>query len=104
MLLRRDRRTGGESRATCSVVLKKGDCAIWHPMLPHGGTKANNPMLTRKSMVFHCAPIDVQVLSARCFFHRRHPTAPRYGFREFRERQYAVAGRPCFPGAPKNQI
>src|SRR6185295_10277125 len=31
-----------------SVVLNKGDCAIWHPMLPHGGEKAQNPMLTRK--------------------------------------------------------
>jgi ectoine hydroxylase-related dioxygenase (phytanoyl-CoA dioxygenase family) len=85
----------------CSVVLKKGDCAIWHPMLPHGGTKANNPMLTRKSIVFHCAPIDVQVYQQDVFFTADNQPPPRYGFREFRERQYAMAGRPCFQGAPE---
>jgi phytanoyl-CoA hydroxylase len=79
-----------------SVVLSKGDCAIWHPMLPHGGKKAQDPMLTRKSMVFHCAPVDLQVYQQDAFFTSDRQPPPRYSFREFRGRQYAVAGRPCF--------
>jgi ectoine hydroxylase-related dioxygenase (phytanoyl-CoA dioxygenase family) len=82
------------------VVLNKGDCAIWHPMLPHGGMKANDPALTRKSMVFHCAPIDVQVYQQDVFFTADAQPRPRYDFREFRGRQYALAGRPCFQLPP----
>lgn len=80
----------------CSVVLNKGDCAIWHPMLPHGGERAQNPMLTRKSMVFHCAPVDLQVYQQDAFFMTDRQPPPRYGFRQFRGRRYAVAGQPCF--------
>jgi len=83
-----------------SVVLNKGDCAIWHPMLPHGGEKAKNPMLTRKSMVFHCAPVDLQVYQHNSFFMADTQPPPRYGFREFRGRRYAVAGRPSFQVPP----
>jgi hypothetical protein len=32
---------------------KKGDVLIWHANLLHGGSKINNPSLTRKSMVAH---------------------------------------------------
>lgn len=38
------------------ALIKKGDCFIWHPELPHGGTPIRSPGRTRKSMVFHCAP------------------------------------------------
>ena len=38
------------------ALIKKGDCFIWHPELPHGGTPIRSPGMTRKSMVFHCAP------------------------------------------------
>lgn len=38
------------------ALIKKGDCFIWHPELPHGGTPIRAPGMTRKSMVFHCAP------------------------------------------------
>jgi ectoine hydroxylase-related dioxygenase (phytanoyl-CoA dioxygenase family) len=39
-----------------TAIIKKGDCFIWHPELPHGGAPIRKPGLTRKSMVFHCAP------------------------------------------------
>lgn len=38
------------------ALIKKGDCFIWHPELPHGGTPIQSSGMTRKSMVFHCAP------------------------------------------------
>lgn len=38
------------------ALIKKGDCFIWHPELPHGGTPILSAGMTRKSMVFHCAP------------------------------------------------
>lgn len=34
-------------------MARKGDILLWHGMLIHGGTKINNPALTRKSMVIH---------------------------------------------------
>ena len=45
-----------------------GDVVIWHPELPHGGSPANDPELTRWSMVFHCAPVAVQVHQHTDFF------------------------------------
>jgi len=65
-------------------------------MLPHGGANAKDPTLTRKSMVFHCAPTDVQVYQQDVFFTADSQPPSRYGFREFRGRRYAVAGRPYF--------
>jgi phytanoyl-CoA hydroxylase len=32
---------------------RKGDMFVWHAALAHGGTKVNNPNLTRKSFVTH---------------------------------------------------
>jgi ectoine hydroxylase-related dioxygenase (phytanoyl-CoA dioxygenase family) len=34
-------------------VIKKGDIIIWHANLIHGGSKRNNPNITRKSIVIH---------------------------------------------------
>lgn len=38
---------------------KKGDALIWHADLVHGGAKERHPGLTRKSLVTHFAPLDV---------------------------------------------
>jgi hypothetical protein len=78
------------------VALNKGDCGIWHPMLPHGGSPATDPMLTRKSMVFHCAPSTMQVYQHDIFFTADAQPPRRYGFREFRGRQVALVGEPVF--------
>lgn len=37
-------------------IIEQGDCLIWHPELPHGGSEIFEKGLTRKSMVFHCSP------------------------------------------------
>jgi ectoine hydroxylase-related dioxygenase (phytanoyl-CoA dioxygenase family) len=34
-------------------TIKKGDIIIWHSNLMHGGSKRNNPDITRKSIVIH---------------------------------------------------
>ncbi len=50
------------------AVLKKGDCIIWHPLLPHGGSIIKDPNRTRKSIVAHCVPNGTNVYNARQFF------------------------------------
>src|SRR5712664_3475531 len=36
-----------------SVRLNRGDTLIWHPQLPHGGSRIADPSKSRRSMVFH---------------------------------------------------
>lgn len=50
------------------AIIKKGDCFIWHPELPHGGTPIRQPGMTRKSMVFHCAPESETMYGIEEFF------------------------------------
>lgn len=79
------------------VPLKKGDVAIWHPQLPHGGSPAINPDLTRRSMVFHCSPASKQVYQQDVFFaHRGDSPAERYGFTTINGREVALAGGTVF--------
>lgn len=76
------------------LPVNKGDAILWHPELPHGGSLANNPLLTRWSTVFHCAPVAVQVHQHQTFFRHQGQAAPtdRYGFIEAHGRKIAVAG------------
>ncbi len=79
------------------AVLKKGDVAIWHPQLPHGGSPAVDPGMTRRSMVFHCSPSSRQVYQQDVFFsHRGSAPAPRYGFTEINGRLVALSGDTTF--------
>lgn len=77
------------------LELKAGDTVIWHPELPHGGMVANDPYLTRKSIVFHCAPVKIQVHQHEAFFTHIGPDAPspRYGYRDENNRKIAIAGK-----------
>lgn len=36
--------------------IKKGQAMFWHPCLAHGGSKRNNPALSRHSNIFHMVP------------------------------------------------
>ena len=36
-----------------SLLIRKGDALLWHPMLIHGGSKVNNRQHTRRSFVSH---------------------------------------------------
>ncbi|GJL60246.1 MAG: hypothetical protein NPIRA03_31030 [Nitrospirales bacterium] len=84
--------------ATKQAVLQKGDVAIWHPQLPHGGAPAINPQKTRRSMVFHCAPETLQVYQHDVFFQYEDPgfPPPRYAFGSYQGRNYALAGETAF--------
>lgn len=83
--------------APLRAPLKKGDVAIWHPQLPHGGSPANDQSLTRRSMVFHCTPASKQIYQQDVFFaHRGVEPSPRYGFRAFNGRKLALSGETAF--------
>jgi hypothetical protein len=51
-----------------SVQLNKGEKLIWHHWMPHGGSPAVNPELTRRSLVGHYIPKGVPVFHADVFF------------------------------------
>jgi phytanoyl-CoA hydroxylase len=80
------------------VPLRKGDVAIWHPQAPHGGSPAVDPQLSRRSIVFHCAPEALQVYQHDVFFshHSTSQPPPRYGFAEVGDRKVAKAGETAF--------
>lgn len=50
------------------VPVKKGDVLIWHPNLPHGGSKIQNRNKTRFSIVYHVVPEGVPVYQADRYF------------------------------------
>lgn len=81
-----------------TLELKIGDTVIWHPELPHGGSHASDPYLTRRSIVFHCSPVKVQVHQYDAFFSHISPKAPplRYAYREDNGRKIAVSGEVAF--------
>lgn len=76
------------------LEMEAGDTVVWHPEMPHGGSSATDPGHTRWSIVFHCAPIDVQVHQHDKFFTHQGPAAPpdRYGYFERFGRSFAVSG------------
>jgi phytanoyl-CoA hydroxylase len=83
---------------TKQAILQKGDVAIWHPQLPHGGAPADDPRKTRRSVVFHCAPEMSQVYQHDIFFQYqgKELLPPRYVFGSYGNRSYALAGDTAF--------
>ena len=74
--------------AGCEQIMipaEKGDVIIWHPQLPHGGSKVNNPEKTRLSAVFHVVPERVPVYQADVFFNRNSEPSrvPSFKYSEF---------------------
>ncbi|NBW10307.1 MAG: hypothetical protein EBR82_19985 [Caulobacteraceae bacterium] len=57
-------------------LLKRGDVAIWHPQLVHGGSPAVKPELKRRSMVVHCCPADTHVYIDDAFLAHQEETPP----------------------------
>lgn len=51
-----------------SILLNRGDTLIWHPQLPHGGSKIENPAKSRRSAVFHYIPVGVPIYGPNEFF------------------------------------
>lgn len=81
-----------------TLPLEQGDVVIWHPEMPHGGSRADDPMKSRWSIVCHCAPERVQVHQHQTFFQHRGPEAPppRYGYLDRHSRKIALAGDVAF--------
>ena len=75
-----------------------GDTVIWHPQMPHGGSPAVSQMATRWSMVFHSAPVAVQVHQHEAFFghDKKSEPAARYGYTEAYKRKIAESGATGF--------
>ena len=83
--------------APTQLPIRKGDAVVWHALAPHGGAPAVDRSLTRRSMVFHCTPEDVQVYQQSVFFlHDGKPLPPRYGYMTSHGRQVARSGGTAF--------
>jgi len=50
------------------VPVSAGDTIIWHPQLPHGGSKIRDLSRTRFSFVMHTTPVGVPVYHQNVFF------------------------------------
>lgn len=50
------------------VLIRKGDCLLWHAQLVHGGLPRNDPALSRRSMVFHYIGRHARLYSFSDFF------------------------------------
>jgi ectoine hydroxylase-related dioxygenase (phytanoyl-CoA dioxygenase family) len=61
-----------------TAIINKGDCIIWHPKLPHGGSKINNNFLYRRSCVTHCVPIYKAVAASKQFFNDTYEDSDEY--------------------------
>jgi len=74
--------------------IKAGDIFIWHPGLMHGGSPAKVPGLTRHSVVFHFAPLGVNVRDHKKFL-QPFVNWPKYGVVEQAGRYYARGSLPA---------
>lgn len=81
-----------------TAPMKKGDTLIWHPSLPHGGSKILNPNLSRHSVVFHVVPVGTPVYQAEAFFKkpREYPLDRGWRYVKHGERYFVDFGRPEF--------
>ncbi len=66
-------RCGNRGYSVKKLHVKPGDCVIWHPQLPHGGSIIKNTDITRHSFVFHTAPVGARVYHQHVFFHPSKP-------------------------------
>lgn len=62
----------GEGIEVRRALLKKGDVAIWHPELPHGGSAIRQPGKTRRSLVGHYMPEGAYIQPVGYFFGLEH--------------------------------
>lgn len=55
------------------LIINKGDLAIWHPELPHGGSSINRTGISRLSMVGHYMPEGAYIQTVGNFFKIEEP-------------------------------
>lgn len=80
------------SIAPVRVLLKKGDAVIWHPGIMHGGSPSTDPNATRYSVVFHFAPVGVNVRDD--VFPENFANLPTYGLRTMNGQYYCRGALP----------
>ncbi len=75
------------------VKVRAGDVVIWHPQLPHGGSKIQDLSRTRHSFVMHVTPVGTPVYHLDVFFNPQKtvPTHASWSYAKFAGRKY-VAG------------
>jgi ectoine hydroxylase-related dioxygenase (phytanoyl-CoA dioxygenase family) len=68
-----------------------GDVVIWHPQLPHGGSRISDLSRTRHSLVMHVTPEGTPVYQQDAFFNPRKPLPERakWRYESFARRKYA---------------
>ncbi len=91
-------RTAPTVSAPKLLDMRIGDTVIWHPELPHGGSPAQDPVRTRWSIVFHCAPKLIQVHQHDRFFTHSDAVPPpaRYGYTLRNGRSIALSGEVAY--------
>lgn len=74
-----------------ALHVEAGDSLIWHPQLPHGGTKINDRTRTRFSLVMHNTPMGMPVYHQQAFFNpnKAFPATPHWSYRDVEGRQIA---------------
>jgi phytanoyl-CoA hydroxylase len=81
-----------------TVPVKKGSTIIWHPQLPHGGSRILDQRRTRFSVVMHTTPLDTPVYHQDAFFNprRAYPLEPGWTYAADGGRRYARHGTISF--------
>ena len=51
-----------------TLIIEKGDVAIWHPELPHGGSAISRSHVSRNSLVAHYIPEGAYIQTVGYFF------------------------------------
>jgi phytanoyl-CoA hydroxylase len=72
------------------IEAKAGDVIIWHPQLPHGGSRIEDIRRTRHSFVMHVTPVGTPVYQQDVFFNPRKRVRERANWRygKFGGRKY----------------
>lgn len=73
------------------VRAQAGDVVIWHPQLPHGGSRIANMRRTRHSFVMHVTPVGTPVYQQDVFFNpeKQAPDVAPWAYDVFDRRRYA---------------
>ena len=78
------------------VEMSPGDTLIWHPHLPHGGSKIKNPKRSRLSIVNHVIAKNAAIGGMKSFFGRNANPIPNYSLFEFGGREFVRHDNVCF--------
>jgi len=84
--------------STQPLIARKGDVAVWHPFLPHGGSAIKRPGASRLSAVFHVVP-EGTIVSGPWTSVGRDPAAEPTMWVQRGRRQFAQAAAQFFPNA-----